>query len=155
LQAALAHEMHHARRWDNFKQFLLKITRPTRGLGGPQDASWMQASEIAADAGALAQGASALDLAAALVKIAALKRGPMLGEHIAASHLLPDLPGSPLEARVLRLQRVIEHPADDCRHPARGSSRSISLVALSLLLYIAAVSALLPAVHDALEFLVR
>jgi Zn-dependent protease with chaperone function len=156
LQAALAHEMDHVRRFDNLKQFLLKITRMPRWLGGSQELSWTQASEVAADAGALARGASALDLAAALVKIAALKRGPALGDGIAASHLLPDLPGSPLEARVLRLQRVIDNdPGCQQRQAAHGPRRTILLVALPVLLYIAAVSAVLPAVHEALELLVR
>jgi Zn-dependent protease with chaperone function len=156
LEAAVAHEMDHVRRFDNLKQFLLKMTRPPRWLGGWQDLSWTQASEVAADAGALAHGASALDLAAAVVKIAALKRAPTLGHEVAASHLLPDLSGSPLEARVLRLQKVL---ADDhgCRssEPVGRLWRTISLIALSLLVYAAAVSVVLPAVHEALELLVR
>jgi BlaR1 peptidase M56 len=156
LQAAVAHEMDHVRRFDNLKQFLLKVTRTPRWLGGSQDFSWTQASEVAADAGALARGASALDLAAALVKTAALKRGPALGDRIAASHLLPDLPGSPLEARVLRLQRVLDNaPGYRQNQPARGPWRTILFVAVPVLLYMAAVSAVLPAVHEALELLVR
>jgi hypothetical protein len=156
LQAAVGHEMDHSRRLDNLKQFLLKITRPPRWLGGSQDSSWTLASELAADAGALARGASALDLASALVKVAALKRGPAFGDQIAASHLLPDLPGSPLQARVQRLQQVLENDPN-CRQsePVRRPWRTILLVSLPVLLYIAAVSAVLPVVHEGLEFLVR
>src|SRR5262249_55279956 len=62
LRAAVAHEMDHIRRLDNLKQFLLKITRLPRWLGAAQDSSWTLASECAADAGALARGASVLDL---------------------------------------------------------------------------------------------
>jgi hypothetical protein len=156
LRAAVAHEMHHSRRFDNLKQLLLKITRPPRWLGGSRESSWILASEVAADAGALARGASALDLASALVKVAAIKRGPAFGDQIAASHLLPDLSGSPLSARVLRLQHVLEgHP--DCRQSeaVRKPWSTILFVALPVLLYIAGVSAVLPAVHEALELLVR
>jgi beta-lactamase regulating signal transducer with metallopeptidase domain len=156
LRAAVAHEMDHVRRLDNLKQFLLKVTRLPRWLGGSQDVSWTLASEVAADAGALARGASALDLASALVKVAALKRVPALSEQIAASHLLPDISGSPLAVRVQRLQLVLEgHP--DCRQsePVRKPWKKILFVALPVLLYIAAVSAVLPAVHEGLEFLVR
>jgi Zn-dependent protease with chaperone function len=156
LEAAVAHEMDHVRRFDNVKQFVLKITRPPRWLGGSQDSSWTQVSEVAADAGALDHGASALDLAAALVKIGALKRGPVLGDQIAASHLIPDLPGSPLEARVMRLERILDNNPGSRRCAAtRGPWRAILLVALPVLIYVAAVSAVLPAVHEALEFLVR
>jgi Zn-dependent protease with chaperone function len=154
LRAAVAHEMDHVRRLDNLKQFLLNLTRAPRWLGGSQDFSWTLASEVAADAGALARGASALDLASALVKVAALKRGPALGARIAASHLLPDLPGSPLAARVQRLQQVLEDDGSPCE-PARPSWKMVLLVALPVLLYLAAVSAVLPAVHEGLEFLVR
>lgn len=155
LRAAVAHEMDHIRRLDNMRQFLLKITRPPLWLAGAQDSSWTLASECAADEGALARGASVLDLASALVKVAALKQGPILCDHIAASHLLPDLPGSPLAVRFERLQKALENP-DCCRaRPGRRPWRTIMLVALAILSYIAAVTAVLPAVHEGLELLVR
>ena len=156
LRAAVAHELDHVRRFDNLKQFVLNITRMPRRLRGSRDSQWAQASEVAADAGSLARGASALDLASALVKIGSLQRGPTSREPLAASHLIPDLPGSPLEARILRLQRVLE--GDPCCHPHRtiaGGWRGIFIVALSVALYVAAVSTLLPAIHEALEFLVH
>lgn len=156
LQAAVAHEMDHVRRFDNLKQFVLNLTRLPRRLRGSHDSRWGQASEIAADAGSLARGASALDLASALVKIGSLQRGPISREPLAASHLVPDLPGSPLEARILRLQRVLE--GDSCCHSKptiAGGWRVIFMIALSVALYVAAVSTVLPAIHEALEFLVR
>lgn len=161
LRAAVAHEMDHVRRRDNLKQFLLKITRPPRWLGGAQDYSWALASEVAADEGALARGASVLDLASALVKVAALKRGPTLGDQITASHLLPDLPclplaaGSPLAARLKRLQEALESPDHRRSEPGRRRWGTIMVVAVSILLYVATVTAALPAVHEGLELLVR
>src|SRR5262249_45927772 len=86
LRAAIAHEMHHVRRFDNLKQLVLNVVGPLERLGGAQSFSWTLASEVAADAGALDRGASALDLASALVKVAALRRGPLLSHQIAASH---------------------------------------------------------------------
>lgn len=156
LRAAVAHEMDHVRRLDNLKQFLLKVARLPDWLGDSQDLSWTLASEVAADAGALARGVSALDLASALVKVATLKRSPALSDQIAASHLLPDVPGSPLALRVQRLQHVLEnHPNCAQSEPVRRWWRTALLVALPALVYVAAVSAVLPAVHEALEFLVR
>jgi Zn-dependent protease with chaperone function len=156
LRTAVAHEMVHVRRLDNFKQFLLRITQPPRWLGANRDFAWVEASEIAADAGALTCGASALDLAAALVKIAALKRVPAWGDGIAASHLLPDLPGSPLQARVQLLQKALE--SETVAQPfltARRPWATIAFFAVLALTYASVVSTALPAVHEALEVLVR
>jgi beta-lactamase regulating signal transducer with metallopeptidase domain len=158
LSAALAHEMAHVSFFDNLKQLLLKMTRLPRWLDETrdEDLAWANASEVAADQAALAKGASALDLAMALVKMGALKRGPAAGDQVAASHLLPDVPASALELRVTRLQKVLEGELD-CSEIKSGRKpwRTLCAVAVPTLAYVAGVNALLPAIYRAMEFLVR
>lgn len=158
LSAALAHELAHVSFCDNLKQLLMKMARLPRWLDktGQEDAAWANASEAAADQAALAKGASAVDLAAALVKIGRLKRGPAIGDEVAASHLLPEIPASVLQLRVTRLQKVLEGEMvlPEIKS-GRKPWRTLCLVALPVLAYLAGVNALLPAIHQALEFLVR
>jgi beta-lactamase regulating signal transducer with metallopeptidase domain len=155
LRAALAHEMAHVSSFDNLKQLLLKITRAPRWLKAlySVDAEWTDASEIAADQEALAEGTSVLDLSAALIKVGRLIR-PMTGREPVASHLVPSTCGSALENRVTCLSEILEGTGAT---PARSVKRSGLLLPLLLTMgaYIACVNALLPAVHEALEFLVR
>ena len=101
LSAALAHEVAHVRSFDNFKKLFLKITRAPRWLSSFHltDTAWTNASEVAADEIALAGGASAIDLSAALVKAGRLGAYPALCE-AAISHLLPDVTQSSFELRV-------------------------------------------------------
>lgn len=158
LSAAVAHEMAHVSFFDNLKQFLLKITRLPRWLGGTasEDAAWAIVSEVAADEAALANGASAIDLASALVKMAALKAGALAGDQITASHLLPHGTGSALEMRIARLQSALEGElAGPKIKPAHKRWQMLGAIAMLGAAYVAAVSSLLPAIHDALEFLVR
>jgi BlaR1 peptidase M56 len=158
LSAALAHEMAHVSFFDNLKQLLLKMTRLPCWLDetGDEDAAWANASEVAADQAALAKGASAVDLAAALVKMGALKRGPAVGDQVAALHLLPDVPASALELRVTRLQKVLEGELVVPQiKSGRKPWRILCVVALPVLAYAAGVNAFLPKIHQALEFLVR
>jgi Zn-dependent protease with chaperone function len=157
LSAALAHEMAHVSFFDNLKQLLLKMTRlpPWLHEAADEEAAWSNASEVAADQAALARGASAVDLAAALVKMGALKRNPVAGDQVAASHLLPDAPASALELRVTRLQKVLE--GELCFPEIKSGKlwRTLCVVVLPALAYVAAVNGLLPVIHQALEFLVR
>jgi Zn-dependent protease with chaperone function len=155
LRAALAHEMAHVSSFDNLKQLLLKITRVPRWLKALYgvDAEWTDASEIAADQEALAEGTSVLDLSSALIKVGRLIR-PIAGREPVASHLVPSTCGSALENRVTCLSEILEGTGAT---PARNVKRKGLLLPLLLTLgaYIACVNALLPAVHEALEFLVR
>jgi Zn-dependent protease with chaperone function len=159
LSAALAHELAHVSFLDNLKRLLLKITRPPRWTGGAAlDHAWMSASEVAADEAALAQGVSPLDLASALVKMVALKkRGTALDDdELAASHLVPDAVGSSLAMRIDCLQRAMTNDlAETNRKSAPKAWRSLAVTALFFALYVTAASTLLPAIHEALEFLVR
>jgi hypothetical protein len=153
LSAALIHEMAHVNALDNLKQFLLRITRLPRW----SDVEWTNASEIAADEAALARGASVLDLSSALIKVGRLGQGRAMRDLVVASHLLPVATGSSMEMRVTHLQKLLE---GHCR-PQRNASGSghkyyrILPVLLLVLSYATCVNAILPWIHEALEFLVR
>jgi len=155
LRAALAHEMAHVSSRDNLKQLLLKITRAPRWLKAlyDTDAEWTNASEIAADQEALAEGTSVLDLSSALIKVGRLSR-PVADREPVASHLVPSTCGSALETRVTCLSEILEGTG---AMPVRGVRRGRMFLPalLTLAAYIACVNALLPAVHEALEFLVH
>lgn len=154
LEAALAHEVAHVSSCDNLKQLLLKITRAPRWLKAlySADAEWTSASEIAADYGALAEGATVLDLSSALIKVGRLKRPPA-GREAVASHLAPGACSGALEMRVTCLSEMLEGTGAT---PARGNRSSLLWpVVIALALYLACIHAVLPAVHEALEFLVR
>jgi hypothetical protein len=155
LRAALAHEMAHVSSFDNLKQLLLKMTRVPRWLKALHnaDAEWTNASEIAADRGALAEGASVLDLSSALIKVGRLKR-PLAGRETVASHLVPASCGGSLETRVTCLSEMLEGKGAE---PARRVRRNNLFLPVLIVLaaYVAGINSVLPAVHEALEFLVR
>jgi beta-lactamase regulating signal transducer with metallopeptidase domain len=67
LQAAIRHEISHARSWDNLKKMLVSAT-PFLGMGSLEKA-WQEAAELAADNRAVTNRKDALDLAAALIKL--------------------------------------------------------------------------------------
>jgi beta-lactamase regulating signal transducer with metallopeptidase domain len=155
LRAALSHEMAHVSSFDNLKQLLLKITRAPRWLKAlyAADAEWTNASEMAADHGALAEGASVLDLSSALIKVGRLNR-PVAGREAVASHLTPTGCGSALESRVTCLSELLEGKSATPAHAAKRSNLILPTV-IALAAYAACIHAVLPAVHEALEFLVR
>jgi Zn-dependent protease with chaperone function len=160
LAAAIAHEKAHVRSFDNLKQILLKVTRLPRWLKpntfGVMETAWINASEVAADEAALAAGASPLDLSAALVKVARLTRRAVVGEAVAASHLLPVASGSAIEARMSHLHELLEDtaPANETRKQS-GKYRAILSLVLFTIVYAVCVNAALPWVHETLERLVR
>jgi len=68
LQAAVRHEMAHSRSRDNLKKAILNcLPFP---CSATLEEAWQEASELAADDGAVASRDEALDLAAALIKLA-------------------------------------------------------------------------------------
>jgi len=67
LRAAVRHEIVHSRSRDNLKKAILNCL-PFPGMASLEEA-WQQASELAADDGAVSSRAEALDLAAALIKL--------------------------------------------------------------------------------------
>lgn len=68
LRAAVRHERAHSRSRDNLKKVILNCL-PFPGMARLEEA-WREASELAADDGAVSSHAEALDLAAALIKLA-------------------------------------------------------------------------------------
>ncbi|HEY1938356.1 MAG TPA: M56 family metallopeptidase [Candidatus Angelobacter sp.] len=154
LRAAMAHEMAHVLSFDNLKQLLLKITRAPRWFTAlyNADAEWSKASEIAADHDALAVGASVLDLSSALIKVGRLKQ-PLPGREPLASHLVPSACSGSLESRVTCLSEILEGTETA---PVRTKRSNLLIpVAIGLAAYLACLHAILPAVHEALEILVR
>ena len=158
LAAVLAHEAGHVRAFDNLKQLLMKITQPPRWLRSlkSMDSVWMNASELAADEAALAEGVAVEDLASALVKVLRMGQTAPAPE-IAASHLVPNAGCSAVGERVLHLQHLLN---GDIRPGSRSGGRRVKMFALisvaaAALLYVSAVNSFLPFVHEALEWLVR
>ncbi len=158
LSAALAHEMAHVSSFDNLKLLLLRITRPPAFLKmfALADAAWTGASEVAADQAALTSGATALDLSSALVKVGRIKGPAILMNAAAASHLLPPSCSTSLEVRVQRLQEALENEPSFVE-PSRKSKLPgvLPLAGLVILAYVLSIQAILPAVHEVLEVLVR
>jgi len=155
LKAALEHEVAHAASFDNLKQMLLKITQPPRWLQlfHDVDREWSGASEIAADYSALANGASVLDLSSALIKVGRLNR-ISTAVHAVASHLIPTACSSTLEQRVLRLSELLESNQHTTVRSAQPGKLILGIF-LGVAAYLACVHAVLPTVHEVLEFLVR
>jgi beta-lactamase regulating signal transducer with metallopeptidase domain len=158
LVAAVEHERAHVTSFDNLKQLVLKVTRYPAwlNLSGVADSAWINASEIAADEAALASGISVLDLSGALIKVAALSSRAVVGEMVAASHLVPVENGSSLQARVGRLQEILEgHGPARHASPRNRMVKIVVPVTLAVIAYAACVSTALPWVHEVLEALVR
>jgi hypothetical protein len=159
IRAALAHEMAHVSFFDNLKRMLFRICRPPRWLEFKTETpTWVGACELAADNAALAHGASALDLAGALVKMARLKC-EVAPDDVAVSHLLSDIRYSPLQARIVRLEEAIENP-DSLTVTLPGLRREIlyvmgSIAAALLIFSVTHLTSVLSVVHDGLELLVR
>jgi BlaR1 peptidase M56 len=70
LQIALKHELQHLKSHDNLKKLIFRCC-PFPGMSKLEDA-WSEASELAADDGAVSNERDAVDLAAALVKLSRL-----------------------------------------------------------------------------------
>jgi len=114
LAAALAHEGGHLAAGDNLKRALLRACRDALAIipcGRALDRAWAEAAEAAADEFAARRGpATALDLAAALVKLARLAPAGAKPTLPASALLLGDEPGS-IADRVQRLVRLAARPA--------------------------------------------
>ncbi|HET9285407.1 MAG TPA: M56 family metallopeptidase [Candidatus Angelobacter sp.] len=156
LKAALEHEIAHVSSFDNLKQMLLKITRPPRWLKAfhDADAEWNGMAEIAADQSALARGASVLDLSSALIKVGRLNRSFAVTNAV-ASHLVPPTCNSSLEQRIMRLSELLQENGQMAAHSQARLGKLMLTMFLGTAAYIACIHAFLPAVHEALEFLVR
>src|SRR5262249_4238049 len=118
--------------------------------------SWASAAEIAADEQALAGGISALDLSSALIKVGSFRHRMATGDHLVASHFLSDAAASSLEVRVANLERWLE--TEHSRKQEMPGQRRLALrfgLLMVALIYAASLPLVLPAIHEALEMLVR
>jgi len=154
LRAAIAHESAHVRSLDNLKRFLLHVTRLPKYFRSLAlvETNWLQASELAADQGALELGISPLDLASTLVKIGRLKTAP--SATLAVSHFVPPSCSSTVAMRVHWLQGVL---AETSSTPA-SRTRRFTYPAVGLLMiwiYLMTLPASLPIAHRLIEWLVR
>lgn len=161
LQAALAHEIGHLAARDNGKRALLRACRDVLTLvpcGRALDRAWHDAAEEAADEFAARKGqASALDLAAALVKIARLAKPETCPTMLVSVSYIGYEAGI-LARRVTRLTQLAEERAPHAERLTLGMAtlQWSALGALACLALIAASSpAILSAAHGALEFFVR
>jgi beta-lactamase regulating signal transducer with metallopeptidase domain len=157
LSAALSHEIAHVRSHDNLKQVLMKIMAPPRWIQGLQSTgdSWVSASEMAADESALAGGASALELSSALIKVGRLSLANTVPGTVAASHLVPCGCSSATLTRAAHLRDLLEKGTIVADVQSSGRRKTVIVLALIAVAYVGCLVTLLPAVHEALEFLVR
>ena len=142
---ALAHETSHQRARDNFKKLLLQACA-FPGMAGLEQA-WLAAIELSADERAVNSQAEALDLAAALVKIARLQSGAELPRLVSG---FVDGPAASLEHRIERLLHWNGESHVACRIPmAYASTFAVAvLIACNYL-------PVLHGMHTITEFLVR
>jgi Zn-dependent protease with chaperone function len=152
LRAALAHERAHVRSFDNLKQFLLKLT--PQWLSQP-NADWIVASEVAADEDALDNGASVLHLSSALVKIGRLNGWKSAGPAMVASRFVPDGFGSCMQSRVANLERRLAEAPRRKNSPRCHRRAIVFCIILAALAYAGCLQLFLPAIHEALEMIVR
>jgi hypothetical protein len=122
LAAALAHERAHLAVWDNLKRGLLRACRDVLVIvpcGRSLDHAWAEASETAADERAARAGASvALDLAAALVKIARLAPAGAKPTMPAGAFLIGEAMGGVAD----RVRRLAQLAGTDDRSEGHGEA---------------------------------
>lgn len=153
LSAALAHEMAHLGSFDNLKQLVLRsMALPFAAFRG-LDRAWVSVSEIAADEDAVRSGASALELSSALVKVGRLSSGLNTTPRLAASHLVPEGCSASTHGRAAHLSELLSREVMPDGRPSRLALLSMGLALI--VMYGVCVSALLPVVHEALEWMVR
>ncbi len=157
LSAAIAHEGGHLAARDNLKRALLRVCRNALIIapcGRSLDRAWAEAAELAADEHAARNGGSAaLDLAAALIKIARLVPSGAKPAMPAGALLIGEDTGG-IGYRALRLAQLAG--ADGLLEEARPAVASASLW-ISFGALLAAVAALaahprsLVAIHHLIE----
>lgn len=153
LAAALGHELAHLRSFDNLKQLLLRSIALPFADFRDMDRAWVSAAEIAADEDAVRSGASALELSSALVKVGRMSTGVMMSPRLAASHLVPYGCGASTSSRAAHLCELLSRELKPVHRKSPVALLSAGLALFAL--YCVSLNALLPAVHDALEWMVR
>lgn len=148
LQTALNHELAHVRRRDNLKKLLLRFVA-FPGISG-LEAAWLEATEMAADDAAISNAGEALDLAAALIKLARL--GPVEVPVDLTAALMAS-PGAVMNARV---ERLIAWSDDRLASPRTLSPvYALGTIAATVVAFALTYGQLLLHVHTATEWLVR
>jgi len=117
------------------------------------DAEWQLASEIAADENAVVSGASILDLASALVKVARLRLGVFTELHPAVVCFVPATRETLLSARILHLMSLLERGGVR-REESSLSYPGIWLAAAAILTFVSLHAGLLSFAHQLLEKIV-
>lgn len=147
LDSALRHEFVHVRRRDNLRKLFLRFVA-FPGMAKLESA-WLEATEMAADDGAVSSVLEALDLAAAVIKLSRFT--PLVSPPELATSLV-NSPAELLNARVSRLLHWSEprevSPRSNWRKSALWAAASFVALALTY-------SHLLLRVHAATELLVR
>jgi hypothetical protein len=148
LEAAIQHEIAHARRRDNLRKLLFRLC-VFPGMAR-LEAAWAEAEEMAADDAAVNSEREALDLASAIIKLSRLT--PVhTGATLTTS--LVQLPSSPITQRVERLacwhDCYVSHGAD------RAGWYAAATVGSTLLIVIPNYRNILLSLHRVTEWLVR
>ncbi len=147
LHISLKHELAHARSRDNLKKLVFRFC-PFPGMSKLESA-WSQTAELAADDAAVSNLAGALDLAAALVKLARL-----VAVDAAAVCTVGFVTG-PIGVRVARLLAWNEIKASQSQATWIRPSRAIPAVCMALLCLGVTYGPALALTHELTEWLVR
>jgi hypothetical protein len=150
LQSALRHEVAHVRRRDNLRKLLLRLVA-LPGMAQLERA-WRETTEIAADDAAVSSTSEALDLAAAVIKLARLTPSQPAGELMTA---LVDSPAELVNARVQRLLRWSDHSMAPENQDRRSLIPYAAIASTAFFVLVFTYGHLLVGVHAATEWLVR
>lgn len=159
-QAAIAHEAGHLAARDNFKRTVLRVCRDLLvfPFGNSLDRAWSQNAETSADEYAAHSGgnAAALNLAAALIKIARLvPEGAK--PTMPAGAFLVEAQTAEIAGRVQKLLQITERHKTftnvSKKHSRTAASLCLAAVLFSILL-LAANRDFLREIHDRLEIIV-
>jgi Zn-dependent protease with chaperone function len=153
LQTALNHEIAHVRRCDNLKKLLLRFVA-FPGMSA-LEASWFEATEMAADDAAVSNAGEALDLASALIKLSRL--GPV-EPAVDLTAALVHSPTSAMNARVMnaRIERLIAWSAEPLISRRKYSPwYGLGVVVATIVVFAVTYGQLLLRLHTATEWLVR
>jgi hypothetical protein len=147
LHSALRHEFVHVHRRDNLRKLFLRFVA-FPGMARLESA-WLEATEMAADDGAVSNALEALDLAAAVIKLSRFTPAA------SSTELATSLVSSPAELLNARVSRLL-HWSEAREAPTPANWRkSVLWAAATFLSFALSYSHLLLRVHAATELLVR
>jgi len=148
LEAALRHEMAHARRFDNLKKLVFRFCVFP---GASQlESAWSEAEEMTADDAAVTNARDAVELASALIKLS------RLAQLQATAPLTTPLASRAATSINGRVQRLMDWKQDQSSAPAPGAAwyswGSLAGLALTVL---PKYGAILRGMHNLTEWMVR